>query len=47
MHEYVSCSSKAFLRKYIDEEKNEENRKNLTELAKMISTLHKKISQRL
>ncbi len=47
IHECVSCSSKAFLRNYIQPEENEENRKNLTELAKMISTLRKKIAQRL
>jgi len=47
MHECVSCSSKAFLRRYINEEQNEFNRKHLTELAKMISTLRSIISKRI
>ncbi len=46
-HECVSCSSKARLRKYITFEEDEENRRILTELSKMITTLRKRISSRI
>jgi four helix bundle protein len=46
-HECVSCSSKAFSRNYINEEQNEMNRKYLTELTKMISSLRSVISKRI
>jgi len=46
-HECVSCSSKAVLRNYITEEQNEMNRKYLTELTKMISSLRSVISKRI
>lgn len=47
MHECVACSSKAFLRNYINEQQNEKNREYLTELAKMISVLRSIISKRI
>ncbi|MGO3689081.1 MAG: four helix bundle protein [Psychroflexus halocasei] len=47
MHECVACSSKAFLRSYINEQQNEKNREFLTELAKMISSLRSKILNRI
>lgn len=47
LHECVSCSSKAFLRNYVNEEQNEINREYLTELAKMISALRSIISKRI
>tara|TARA_R110000772_G_scaffold48668_1_gene111014 strand:- start:406 stop:783 length:378 start_codon:yes stop_codon:yes gene_type:complete len=46
-HECVSCSSKAFMRKYIGIDENEENRKLLTELTKMISSLRAVILKRI
>ncbi len=46
-HECVSCSSKARLRKYITFEEDEENRRVLTELSKMITTLRSRISVRI
>lgn len=46
-HECVSCSSKSFLRKYINRDQNEINRKNLSELTKMISSLRSVISKRI
>ena len=46
-HECVSCSSKAFLRNYIRNKDNEENRKLLTELTKMISSLRAIILKRI
>lgn len=45
-HECVVCSTKAYLRKYIDVNQNEKNRKDIQELSKMITSyknyLHKK-----
>lgn len=46
-HECVSCSSKAFLRNYIGKDENEENRRLLTELTKMISSLRAIILKRI
>ncbi len=46
-HECVSCSSKARLRKYITFVEDEENRRILTELSKMITTLRNRISERI
>ena len=46
-HECVSCSSKSFLRKYIGIDENEENRKLLEELTKMISSLRAVILKRI
>lgn len=47
LHECVSCSTKAFHRNYISKEENEKNREYLVELAKMISSLRKLISNRI
>ena len=38
-HECIACSSKAWLRNYITTEEDEENRRLITELSKMITTL--------
>lgn len=46
-HECVSCSSKAFLRNYIGKDENEKNRRLLTELTKMISSLRAIILKRI
>ena len=46
-HECVSCSSKAWLRNYITAEEDEENRKFITELSKMITTLRAIIVKRI
>jgi four helix bundle protein len=46
-HECVSCSSKAHLRKLITDEINENNRKDLTEITKMISALRATILKRI
>jgi len=46
-HECVSCSSKAFLRNYITVEEDEENRRLITELSKMITTLRAIIFKRI
>lgn len=46
-HECVSCSSKAWLRKYITSEEDEENRRLITELSKMITTLRAIIFKRI
>ncbi|WP_299218377.1 four helix bundle protein [uncultured Aquimarina sp.] len=46
-HECVSCSSKARIRRYITLEEDEENRRILTELSKMITTLRNRISDRI
>lgn len=43
-HECVTWNTKAFLRKYITQEEFENNRKTLTELGKMISSLRRKLS---
>jgi four helix bundle protein len=46
-HECVSCSSKAQMRNYISVDEDEENRRLITELSKMITTLRSKISDRI
>ncbi len=46
-HECVACSSKARMRSYITFEEDEENRRIVTELSKMITTLRNKISTRI
>jgi len=46
-HECVSCSSKANMRNYITDDEDEENRRLITELSKMITTLRSRISQRI
>ena len=46
-HECVSCSSKAQMRNYITDGEDEENRRIITELSKMITTLRSRISQRI
>ena len=46
-HECVSCSSKAQMRNYITVEEDEENRRMITELSKMITTLRRRISNRI
>lgn len=45
-NECVSCSTKAKRRNYISMEENEENRKYLSELTKMLSSLRNKIEER-
>lgn len=45
-NECVSCSTKAKRRKYISFEENENNRKLISELTKMMSSLRKKILER-
>lgn len=45
-NECVSCSTKSRRRKYINFEEDEENRKLLSELTKMMSSLRKKILER-
>ncbi len=45
-NECVSCSTKAKRRFYINFEKEEENRKLISELTKMMSSLRKKILER-
>ena len=46
-NECVSCSSKANMRAYITDNEDENNRKLITELSKMITTLRSRISQRI
>lgn len=46
-HECVSCSSKAQMRNYISDDEDEENRKLITELSKMITSLRTMISKRI
>ncbi|WP_430411824.1 four helix bundle protein [Kordia sp.] len=46
-HEYISCSSKAQMRNYISSEEDEENRRLITELSKMMTSLRSKILQRI
>ncbi|MDY8134584.1 four helix bundle protein [Aquimarina sp. 2201CG5-10] len=46
-HECISYSSKAKFRKYITFEEDEENRRMITELSKMINTLRNKILSRI
>lgn len=45
-NECVSCSTKAKRRNYIDFNTDEENRKHLSELTKMMSSLRRKIKER-
>lgn len=45
-NECVSCSSKARRREYISFEQDEENRKLLSQLTKMMSSLRNKIKER-
>ncbi|OUS11432.1 four helix bundle protein [Nonlabens dokdonensis] len=45
-HECVTWNSKAFLRKYITYEIFEENRKDLTEIGKMISALRRSLKNK-
>ena len=45
--ECVACSTKARLRNYINFEQDEEVRKYITELSKMITSLRAKISVRI
>jgi len=45
-NECVSCSTKAKRRNYISTEEDEENRKHLSELTKMLSSLRNKIKER-
>ena len=46
-HECISCSSKAQMRNYITIDEDEENRKIITELSKMITVLRSKIALRI
>lgn len=46
-HECIACSSKAWLRNYITTEEDEENRRLITELSKMITTLRAIIFKRI
>lgn len=46
-HECIACSSKAWLRNYITAEEDEENRRLITELSKMITTLRAIIVKRI
>lgn len=46
-HECVSCSSKAWVRGYITTDEDEENRRLITELSKMITTLRTIIFKRI
>jgi len=46
-NECVLCSSKARMRKYITFEEDEENRRVIMELSKMITTLRNRISTRI
>ncbi len=46
-HECIACSSKARMREYITFEEDEENRRIVTELSKMITTLRSRISTRI
>lgn len=46
-NESVCCNTKARLRNYITFDEFEENRRLLTEISKMITTLRKKINRRI
>lgn len=46
-HECVTWNSKAYLRKYITHEVFEQNRKDLTELGKMISALRRSLIKKI
>jgi four helix bundle protein len=45
-HECVTWNTKAFLRKYINHQEFEENRKRLTEIGKMISALRRSLKNK-
>ncbi len=45
-NECVTCSTKAFKRNYINLEQDEENRKMITELTKMLSSLRSYVRKR-
>lgn len=45
-NECVSCSTKAIRRQYITTEQNEENRRILSEMTKMMSSLRNKVLER-
>ena len=45
-NECVSCSTKAIRRNYISHQQNEENRKLISEMTKMMSSLRNKILER-
>ncbi len=45
-NECVSCSTKAIKRNYITQDQNENNRKLISEMTKMMSSLRKKILER-
>ena len=46
-HECTACSSKAWIRSYITTEEDEENRRLISELSKMITTLRATIFKRI
>lgn len=46
-HECVVCSTKALLRSFISDHQNENNRKNIQELTKMISSFKKHLKKRM
>ena len=46
-NECVSCSTKARRRSYINFEQDEENRKSISELTKMMASLRKKVIDRM
>ena len=46
-HECVACSSKARIREYITFKEDEKNRRLITELSKMTTTLRNRISTRM
>lgn len=47
VHESVCASTKARIRNYITEEENEENRKRLTEISKMLTSLKKHLVSKI
>ena len=46
-HECVVCSTKAYLRKFISDKQNENNRKNIQELSKMITSFKNHLKKRM
>ena len=46
-HGCIACSSKAKMREYITFQEDEENRRIITEISKMITTLRNRISTRI
>lgn len=46
-HECVVCSTKAYLRKFISETQNEQNRGNIEELSKMITSFKNHLKKRM